>query len=68
MKGITQKMKKIFEKFKKKAQELFCWLFCSEVLDAINAGCSYEEVETVAQTCVERNFGRRKKWVAKGDT
>ena len=45
-------MKKIFEKFKKKAQELFCWLFCSEVLDAINAGCSYEEVETVAQTCV----------------
>lgn len=53
-------MKKIFQKIKKSAQEWFCWMCCSEVLDAINAGCSYEEVEAVVQSCVERNFGGRR--------
>lgn len=50
-------MKKIFQKIKKGAQEWFCWLFCPEVLDAINAGCTYDEVQTVVGYCVKKNFG-----------
>ena len=34
-------------------------MFCREVLDAINAGMPYEEVQAVVDSCVERNFGGR---------
>ena len=50
-------MKKFFRKIKKSMQEWFCWLFCSEVLDAINAGCTYDEVQAVVGACVQKNFG-----------
>lgn len=53
-------MKKFFKKLKKTAQEWFCWIFCPEVLDAINDGCAYEEVEEVVRLCVQRNFGGRR--------
>lgn len=53
-------MKKIFKKIKKSAQEWFCWIFCPEVLEAINAGSTYEEVEAVVKSCVEKNFGGKK--------
>lgn len=53
----NMKMKKILKKIKNSAQEWFCWLFCPEVLEAINDGCTYDEVQAVVRACVEKNFG-----------
>lgn len=50
-------MKKFLKKFRKSAQEWFYWLFCPEVLDAINAGCTYDEVMAVVGYRVKKNFG-----------
>ena len=42
-------MKKLIKKFVEKFNDWFNWLFSAKVLDAINAGLPYEEVDRIAR-------------------